>query len=116
MALTIEQKQTLLATYQHSTELRTLIAAAGMQAVVDGMLEVYNEQKTTNASSALVGVLTISVADWAALERFISAETSSSAVQEIVRATKKAIQDRDTGILGPLLGALYAAVRVHWAL
>lgn len=116
MALTNQQKADLLTLYQNSAALQTLVQAAGINDVIDGMRDLYASQRQQSAVTALTGNVSVTVADWPALEAFLASGLAAPAAIEITKKVGVAVAARNASALGPGLVALYAAVKAHFSL
>ncbi len=100
-------------TNQEKTQLAAIITREGGLAAFTGQVQ---SLQAANAQAAAIATLTpvimAAVQDWPALSAYVGQATNAGLYQ-IVGAITADVAARDRSRLGPLLGALYGAVKAH---
>jgi hypothetical protein len=95
------------------TQLKALIVREGGYAAFDAELDaLYVATTQTAALVTLTPAITVTVQDWVALNAYV-AQASNATLYSVMAAIGVAATAKDATQLGPLLVALYAAVKAH---
>jgi NADH dehydrogenase/NADH:ubiquinone oxidoreductase subunit G len=86
----------------------------GMQPFIAALAAGRAERQKAAALRELAQVIQVTVSDWPALADWVAANRDNAGLQTILSAITAAAEARDDSKLGPLMAALYAAVRGHF--
>lgn len=89
------------------------IAANGLEETTQQIRDVYITTKMTSAQTAIGAAVTMSVADWAAVDAFMASGVSATALYPIRAAIAAKIAAKDVAGLGVLLLTFFAADKAH---
>lgn len=97
-------------------QIRTLITReGGVSAFASEVQALYVASTQAAALTTLGPAVTVTVQDWPAVAAFV-AQSSNATMYSVMGAINTAAVARDATQLGPLLVALYAAVKAHLSL
>lgn len=98
------------------TQIKALITREGGVAVFTAEVQAANVSNTQAASLATLGpAVTVTVTDWTAVTNFVAGATNVT-LYSVMAAIKTAATAHDATQMGPLLVALYGAVKAHLSL
>lgn len=98
------------------TQIKALIAREGGIAAFTSEVQAVNVANTQAAALTALGpAVSVTVTDWAAVASFIAA-SSNVTLYSVMAAIKASAAARDASQMGPLLVALYGAVKAHLSL
>lgn len=100
-------------------QITTLIAMLAtfngdVNAFQQACLDAYANTQKGAAVTALTGV-SVTIADWTAVTTYL-ASGNPRIITDVIADLNTAVQSNSTANLGPLLMALYAAVKAHFGL
>jgi hypothetical protein len=100
---------------QEQTQLKTLITReGGLPAFAAEVQALFVATTQASALTTLAPAITVTVQDWAAVRAYVSGPgASNQTLYSVMDAIKTAAAAGDASQLGPLMVALYAAVKAH---